>query len=87
MITSRHLVLSATPDSRGRGRGFDLTSFLDRSVPLPDIMAQVEKQLIIEGLRRADGLEIEAANLLGIDMEDLLAKMRLYAIQSEKRAE
>ncbi len=86
VITSQHLVLSPTTDSRRSPREVDLGALLDRGVTLTAAMEQVEKQIVNEALRRADGVESEAARILGVDLDTLASKLRQYGLGPESRA-
>jgi two-component system response regulator AtoC len=87
VITSQHLVLNpASMDPRRAIREFDLGALLDRGTPLPEALSQVERQLIQEALRRAEGIELEAARILGVDVDLLLPKLQQYGLGSDRRA-
>ena len=86
VITSRHLLLGpSAAESRISRRGLDLAGFLDRGTPLPEALTQIERQFLVEALRRADGVELEAASLLGIELETLLAKLKRYGLSPERQ--
>ena len=86
VVTSRHLNLGpSTSEWRFGRRELDLTGYLDRGTPLPDAMAEIEKQLLGEAMRRAHGIELEAASLLGIGVDTLLTKLSKYGLKTERR--
>jgi len=86
VITSRHLLLGpSAAESRISRRGLDLAGFLDRGTPLPEALMQIERQFLVEALRRADGVELEAASLLGIELETLLAKLKRFGLSPERQ--
>ena len=49
-------------------------------MPLKEVLADVEKQLIMEALNQAHGNRSQAAKLLGIYRRLLYTKMREYGI-------
>jgi two-component system response regulator AtoC len=81
VITSQHLLLGPTTEARvASRRELEVASLLDRGIPLPETLAQVERQLIMEAMRRSDWVELPAAGLLGIEVDTLLSKLRQYGI-------
>ena len=55
-------------------------SELDFSKPLPEKVAEFEKKLILEALRRSNYVQVKAAKLLGIDEKSLRYKRKKYGI-------
>jgi two-component system response regulator AtoC len=51
-----------------------------QQTPLKEILADVEKQLIMEALNQAQGNRSQAAKVLGIYRRLLYTKMREYGI-------
>ena len=78
VITSRHLLLSPTSSSRI----IDVEDRLQRRSSLKDTIADVERQMIVEALRRADGNRSAAAKSLGIYRRLLYAKMKEHGIEN-----
>jgi two-component system, NtrC family, response regulator AtoC len=86
IITSRHLFISAGPnEAAALRRAVDIASILDRGTPLAEATSNFEKQIIIEALRRSQGVEAEAAALLRTDVSELLAKIKRYGISSGRQ--
>jgi len=79
------LSLGAGAQSRPARPEVDVSDLLDRRTPLPEALGQIEKQLLVEALRRGEGLELAAAGTLGLDLETLLAKLRRYGLGPERR--
>ena len=76
VITSQHLLMSPVTERKF----VDLQQKVQKKVPLKDIIADVEKQLILEALDQAQGNRSQAANILGIYRRLLYAKMKEYGI-------
>jgi len=55
-------------------------SEFDFSKPLPEKVAEFEKKLILEALKRANYVQVRAAKLLGIDEKSLRYKRKKYGI-------
>lgn len=55
-------------------------SEIDFSKPLPEKLAEFEKRMIEEALKRSDYVQVKAAKLLGIDEKSLRYKRRKYGI-------
>ncbi len=55
-----------------------LPSDLDPGRPLPDLLEQVERDLICKALVRARGVQAQAADLLGISRSNLQYKLKKY---------
>ncbi len=53
---------------------------LDFSKPLPEKIAEIEKKLIEEALKKCDYVQVRAAKLLGIDEKSLRYKRKKYGI-------
>ena len=77
VITSAHLVL--TPSTTQKL--VDLEQKVRERVSMKDVVADVEKGLILEALRQADGNRSLAASMLGIYRRLLYAKMRQYGLE------
>jgi DNA-binding NtrC family response regulator len=67
LITTDHIQLGLTRDAFR----LDLNPLLDRRLTLEAALGEVERQLIELALRRSEGNEEQAANLLGISVADL----------------
>ncbi len=52
----------------------------DDERPLPDILEDLERQLIVRALERADGVKTEAARMLGIKTPSLYYKLEKYGL-------
>ena len=53
----------------------------NKIVPLPDAIAQLEKEMIIKALKKSNGNKTKAAKMLGISRKSLFNKIRDYKIQ------
>ena len=53
---------------------------IDFSKPLPEKLAEFEKKMIEEALKRSDYIQVKAAKLLGIDEKSLRYKRKKYMI-------
>ncbi|MBI2940143.1 MAG: sigma 54-interacting transcriptional regulator, partial [Chloroflexi bacterium] len=78
VITSAHLLLSQATERKL----IDLEQRVRDGVPLKDVVAEVEKGLILEALKQGSGNRSHAAKQLGIYRRLLYAKMREYGIPS-----
>ncbi len=76
VITSQHLLLSPTTEKKF----VDIEEKVRSKVPMKDIIAEVEKQLILEALEQAQGNRSQAAKTLGIYRRLLYAKLKEYDI-------
>ncbi len=78
VITTAHLLLSPVA-----ARKFvDIEEKIRLQVPLKDVVADVERGLILEALRQAEGNRSQAAKMLGIYRRLLYVKMKEYGIPS-----
>jgi len=57
---------------------------LQRGQSLDDLVASIEKQLILDALRRTGGVQARAASLLGISGRSLWHRVKKYGINIEK---
>lgn len=76
VITSQHLLLSPMTEKKF----VDIQQKVKSKVPMKDIIAEVEKQLILEALEQAQGNRSQAAKILGIYRRLLYAKLKEYDI-------
>jgi two-component system response regulator AtoC len=76
VITPHHLLLSPASSTRI----IDVEDRIQRKVSLPETIAEVERQMIVEALKQARGNRSTAAKNLGIYRRLLYAKMREYEI-------
>jgi two-component system response regulator AtoC len=76
VITAAHLLLSPVAERKF----VDIEETIRRQVPMKDVVADVEKGLILEALRQAQGNRTQAAKTLGIYRRLLYAKMKEYGI-------
>jgi len=69
-----------TPNtSRRNGHTFPVeTDWLTKAASLNETMEVVEKELIIEALKKAGGVQVEAAKLLGVNHKNLWHKIRKH---------
>ena len=79
VIGSEHLLLSPVADRRL----IDIGDLVRRQVTMKDVVAEVEKALIVEALRQAEGNRGLAARTLGIYRRLLHAKMREYGMVTD----
>lgn len=63
-----------------------LTEFVDEARPYDRIMSLVEKELLIQMLRQCQGVQIKAAERLGINRNTLHKKVTEYGLESESRS-
>ena len=78
VITTAHLVLSPVAERKF----VDIEEKIRLQVPMKDVVADVEKGLILEALRQAQGNRTQAAKALGIYRRLLYAKMKEHGIPS-----
>lgn len=81
LITPDNLPASVT----GR-RSADLLPALDGNRPLPDLLDDLEKRLILRAYEQANGIKTETARLLGIKTPALYYKLEKYGIGEVNRA-
>jgi two-component system response regulator HydG len=75
---NHRITLDALPVSlQGGGEKLDVPR---GEVPLPDILEDLEKQLILKAYERAKGVKTETARLLGIKTSALYYKLEKYGI-------
>ncbi|MDZ7291592.1 MAG: sigma-54 dependent transcriptional regulator [candidate division KSB1 bacterium] len=79
-ITLEHLPLSL----RAEGDLIPREVLWREGIPLKQIIADVEKQLILKALRESNGNRTRAAQLLGINRRLLFSKMKEHQISGEK---
>lgn len=77
VIAARHLLLS--PSSINRI--IDIEERIQQGISLSETIADIEKQMITEALKRAGGNRSTAAKKLGIYRRLLYAKMKEYSIE------
>ena len=78
VITASHLLLSPVAERKF----VDLADKVQRLVPLKEVVAEVEKAMIVEALRQAGGNRSQAAKSLGIYRRLLYSKMSEYGISN-----
>jgi two-component system response regulator AtoC len=79
VITRDHLTLINRVQPRS-GRTVDLGQMLEQRRGLADAMGEVERQLLIEALQRANNDPDVAATLLGLKPRELTEKLRLHEL-------
>ena len=63
------------------GGGGDETLDVPRELTLPDILEDLERQLILKAFKKAGGVKTETARLLGIKTSALYYKLDKYKIE------
>lgn len=77
VITAHHLLLSPSLINRI----IDIEDRIQQGVSLPDTIADIEKRMITEALKKSGGNRSTAAKRLGIYRRLLYAKMKEYSIE------
>ena len=54
---------------------------IDRSGQLKDVLAQVERDMIVRALQRSNGNRTRAARELGVSRWGMVQKIKLYVIE------
>jgi two-component system response regulator AtoC len=80
VITRDHLTLISRVAPRSGRRTVDLGQMLEQRRGLADAMGEVERQLLIEALQRANNEPDVAATLLGLKPRELTEKLRLHEL-------
>ncbi|MBI4318862.1 MAG: sigma-54-dependent Fis family transcriptional regulator [Chloroflexi bacterium] len=76
VITSQHLLMAPSAERKF----LDLEQKIQKKVPMKEIIADIEKHLILGALEQAQGNRSQAAKVLGIYRRLLYAKMKEYGI-------
>ncbi len=77
-----------SPESRDERPDHPRLSTLDSPLDLDEVVSRVERDLILEALRQAGGVQKKAAQLLGLSFESFRYRMKKYGIDPmEKRSE
>ncbi|PKN77068.1 MAG: sigma-54-dependent Fis family transcriptional regulator [Deltaproteobacteria bacterium HGW-Deltaproteobacteria-10] len=63
-----------------RNKSILLTGNVENNIPLDDRLAFLEKELIVSALRSSAGVQVKAANLLGINQRSLWHRIKKHAI-------
>ncbi len=63
-----------------KGRAADVLSLPTDNKPLPDILEELERQLIVRAYEKARGVKTETARLLGIKTSGLYYKLEKYGL-------
>lgn len=53
---------------------------------LPELISKLEKEIILEALKRCRGNAVKASEMLGIHRNSLNKKIREHGIQSERKS-
>jgi transcriptional regulator with GAF, ATPase, and Fis domain len=69
------------PKIVGTGMAAEVTNFLDKDLPLSEIVSEVEKTCITRAIAKAKGKKIEAARILQISRPTLDKKLKDYGIE------
>jgi DNA-binding NtrC family response regulator len=69
------------PKIVGTGMAAEVTNFIDRDLPLSEIVAEVERTCIQRAFAKAKGKKIEAARILQISRPTLDKKIKDYGIE------
>jgi DNA-binding NtrC family response regulator len=72
-----------TFSSADQGHFIDIAGRVRNATPIRDVLHEVERQMIREALRQSTGDRVAAANLLGLDMDEMNAKLSDYGILAE----
>ena len=83
VIMPEHLDLAhAAPQAASAGPlGLDVAALVREAVPLKQVLADVERALIVEALRQAEGNRSEAARSLHVYRRLLYQKMEEYGVE------
>ncbi|NUN50476.1 MAG: sigma 54-interacting transcriptional regulator [Candidatus Brocadiae bacterium] len=69
------------PKIVGTGMAAEVTNFIDKDLPLSEIVAEVERTCIQRAMSKAKGKKIEAARILQISRPTLDKKLKDYGIE------
>ena len=69
------------PKIVGTGMAAEVTNFIDKDLPLSEIVAEVERTCIQRAIAKAKGKKIEAARILQISRPTLDKKLKDYGIE------
>jgi two-component system, NtrC family, response regulator AtoC len=81
VVTEDHISFS----SADQGHFIDIAAKIRSRTPLCDVVREVERQMILEALHQASGDRFDAAQSLGIQIEDLYFKLRDFGISDSER--
>lgn len=81
VITEDHISFS----SADQGHFIDIAARIRTRTPLREVVREVERQMILEALREESGDRVDAAQALGLDVEDLYSKLRDFGISDSER--
>ncbi|HUG14246.1 MAG TPA: sigma-54 dependent transcriptional regulator [Thermomicrobiales bacterium] len=72
--------------SADHGHFIDIAAKIQSRTPLCDVVREVERQMILEALRHTSGDRVDAAQTLGLQVEELSSRLRDYGISDAVRA-
>ncbi len=72
--------LSDLPAFVAKGRASDVLSLPTADVPLPELLDELERQLIVRAYEKARGVKTETARLLGIKTSSLYYKLEKFGL-------
>ena len=79
IITSRHISFAM-----GGLKGVPKSEGIERCISLAEAKDMLERQLILDALKKTDGVQTEAARLLGLSPKNLWKKIKKYRIKVNK---
>ncbi|MDQ3548068.1 MAG: sigma-54 dependent transcriptional regulator [Chloroflexota bacterium] len=79
VITEDHISFSSTD----QGHFVDISAKVRNRTPMREVLQEVERQMIRESLRQANGDRVTAAAVLGYEMAELSEKLSDYGISGE----
>jgi two-component system, NtrC family, response regulator AtoC len=81
VVTEDHISFS----SADQGHFIDIAARIRSRTPMCDVLLEVERQMILEALHQSSGDRYDAAQTLGIDVEEMYTKLRDFGIADEER--
>jgi two-component system, NtrC family, response regulator AtoC len=79
VVTEDHISFS----SADQGHFIDISAKVRNRISIREVMQEVERQMMREALRQSAGDRVEASQVLGIDLEELHARLRDYGVSDE----
>jgi len=71
--------------SADQGHFIDIGAKIRTRTPLCDVVREVERQMILEALRHTSGDRVDAAQVLGLQVDDLSTRLRDFGISEAER--
>ena len=75
------VMVSYAPQERGKAVHMEQATF--GAVTIDDRLDEIEKGLIIEALTRTGGVQVKAAEILGINQRSLWHRIKKHSIDTE----